>query len=212
LHHVMFDIDGTLVLSTEFDGNCFYEAVYEVLGSRLNKDWTKYTYVSDAGILDQHIRENGLGDRRELIFADVKNLFIEKITRYLENTALQEVPGASRFITKLQQIDGLTISIATGGWQETALMKLESVGIDIGDIPIASSNHHYARTEIMRIAKAKAVGKTEVPCTYFGDGEWDKIACEELGFNFVLVGENRFHHQNIKDFRKARQAIEYMGM
>ncbi len=59
----MFDIDGTLVLSDEFDGKCFLAAIYEVLGHTLDTDWTRYLYVSDAGILDQHIREKGLQTR-----------------------------------------------------------------------------------------------------------------------------------------------------
>jgi len=91
-------------------------------------------------------------------------------------------------------------------------MKLESADIDVSDIPIASSDNHYARTEIMKIAEEKAVGKNRVPCTYFGDGEWDKMACEELGFNFVLVGEKIYHQQNIMDFSNAKQAMAFIGL
>jgi len=212
LHHVMFDVDGTLVMSDAFDGKCYLEAVYEVLGHSLDTDWTKYTYVSDAGILDQHISEIGLDDIKEKIFADVKATFIKKIAVHLKGNPVQQISGASKFLTELRQIENLTLSIATGGWQETALMKLESADIDVRDIPIASSNNHYARTEIMKIAEEKAVGKNGVPCTYFGDGEWDKIACEKLGFNFVLVGERTYHHQNIKDFSNAKQAMVFIGL
>jgi len=120
--------------------------------------------------------------------------------------------GASKFLFELRQIRDLTLSIATGGWHETALMKLEAADIDVRDIPIASSNNHYARTEIMKIAKEKAVGHTEVICTYFGDGEWDKLACEELGFNFVLIGERTDHHQNIRDFSDLEQAMPFIGL
>lgn len=212
LHHVMFDVDGTLVMSDEFDGNCYLEAVYEVLGHSLDTDWTKYTYVSDAGILDQHIRESGLDDKKEKILADVKGTFIEKIANHLRDNPVQQVPGASAFITELRQVENLTLSIATGGWYETALMKLESADIDVSDIPVASSDNHYARTEIMKIAQQKAIGKNGGPCTYFGDGEWDKMACEELDFNFVLVGERTYHHQNIIDFSNARQAMAFIGL
>jgi len=208
----MFDVDGTLVMSDEFDGNCYLEAVYEVLGHSLDTDWKKYTYISDAGILDQHIRESGLDERREKIFADVKEAFVEKIASYLKDNSVQQVSGASKFLAELRQTENLTLSIATGGWHETALMKLEAAGIEIGDIPIASSNNHHVRTEIMKIAKEKAVGRNEVSCTYFGDGEWDKIACNELGFNFVLIGGRTYHYQNIKDFSDARQALAFIGL
>ncbi|MCP4768441.1 MAG: HAD family hydrolase [Gammaproteobacteria bacterium] len=208
----MFDVDGTLVLSDEFDGDCFLEAVYEVLGHSLDTDWMKYTYVTDAGILDQHISENGLHARRDNIRADVKKAFTEKIADYLKNNPAHQVPGASEFISELRRLENLSMSIATGGWYETALMKLDSAEIDISGIPIASSNNHFSRTKIMKIAEEKAVGKNEVPCTYFGDGEWDKKACEELGYNFVLVGERTFHSQNIMDFKNAKQALAFIGL
>ena len=64
----------------------------------------------------------------------------------------------------------------------------------------------------MKIAERKAIGKNGGPCTYFGDGEWDKMACQELGFNFVLVGERTYHHQNIMDFSNARQALAFIGL
>ncbi len=212
MYHVMFDVDGTLIMSDEFDGNCYLEAVYEVLGHRLDTDWTKYTHISDAGILDQHISEKGLHANREKIHADVKGTFVDKIANHLKNNPVQQVPGAFKFIDELRRIENLYLSIATGGWHETALMKLESADIDVVDIPIASSSNHFSRTEIMKIAEQKAVGKNRVPCTYFGDGEWDKKACEDLGFNFVLVGERTYHHQSIMNFDNASQAMAFIGL
>ncbi|MES9904987.1 MAG: HAD family hydrolase [Sedimenticola sp.] len=212
LRHVMFDVDGTLVLSDEFDGDCFIQAVYEVLGHNLDTDWTKYAYVSDAGILDQHIRESGLQTKRDSVRADVKKVFTEKIANCLKKNPAQPVPGASEFISELRRLENLSLSIATGGWYETALMKLESAGMDISNIPIASSNDHFSRSKIMKIAEEKAVGKIKVPCTYFGDGEWDKKACEELGYNFVLVGKRTYHNQNILDFKSEKQALAYIGL
>ena len=46
----MFDVDGTLVESYDFDGKCYVDAVYSVLGHHLNSDWRKYNNVTDAGI------------------------------------------------------------------------------------------------------------------------------------------------------------------
>jgi hypothetical protein len=57
-----------------------------------------------------------------------------------------------------------------------------------------------------------AVGTKRVPCTYFGDGEWDKRACKELGYNFVLVGEETSHCQSIPDFDNVTRAMEFIGL
>jgi len=80
--------------------------------------------------------------------------------------------------------DSVSLSIATGGWEETALLKLQSAGIDVSGIPIASSNDHYARIEIMKMARVKASACESFPVTYFGDAAWDQKACRELGYNF----------------------------
>ena len=38
----------------------------------------------------------------------------------------------------LRGVDNLSLSIATGGWRRTALMKLESARIDSSGLPMAS--------------------------------------------------------------------------
>lgn len=211
-HHVMFDVDGTLVQSEIFDGECYLEAVLEVVGHRLNPDWTIYTHVTDTGILDQFIDETGLQSEREKIQAEVKAAFLAKITDHLEYERAQPVDGASKFIAALRAKGNVSLSIATGGWLESARMKLESAEIDVSGIPIASSNEHFSRTEIMKIAAAKAVGGKRIPCTYFGDGEWDQRACEELGFKFILVGEKFEHDPCLRDFSNIGQALALLRL
>ena len=212
MHHVMFDIDGTLVQSVEFDGTCYFEAVYEVLGHRLDTNWGNYTFVSDAGILDQHIREHGLIAKRDEIHAAVREVFIFKIASQVKNAPVQEVSGAAALLAELRRQGDISVSIATGGWLETALIKLESAGIDVSGIPIASSNDHYSRVKIMKIAAARAAIAKGVSCTYFGDGEWDKQACEELGYSFVLVGEKSFHDPCILDFSNIDRVLAFIGV
>ncbi len=212
LHHVMFDIDGTLVQSDVIDGECYLEAVLEVVGHRVDPDWRNYTHITDTGILDQVIGEVGLQAERERLQAEVKAAFVAKITHHLKASRVQPVEGASEFIDSLRRRGTIGLSIATGGWLETARMKLESAGIDVSGIPIASSNDHFSRTEIMKIAAAKAVDGKRIPCTYFGDGEWDKKACEELGFSFVLVGDKVEHDRRLRDFLNTDQALAFLGL
>jgi len=208
----MFDVDGTLVLSDDFDGRCYFEAVREVLGHDLDTDWTRYSHVSDAGILEHIVQWNEGPVSPVGLRSAVKEVFVEKVATHLQNNPVQQVPGASAFISRLREFEDLSMSIATGGWRETALMKLESAGIDVSGIPVASSNDHFSRTRIMTIARQRAGGDDESACTYFGDGEWDRRACEDLGYNFVLVGANASHHQRIKDFSNTKQALAYLGL
>jgi hypothetical protein len=44
------------------------------------------------------------------------------------------------------------VAIATGGWRESAVMKLERVGIPIGGVPIATADEHLSREDIIGAA------------------------------------------------------------
>ena len=210
--HVMFDVDGTLVQSYEFDEQCYLQAVLEVLGEPLYSDWDSYTHVTDSGILDHHLKLIGLFDKSTEIHSQVKNTFINKIKQRISAYPVKEIPGASSFINKLKTIGSISISIATGGWLETAMLKLDAAGIDISDIPIASSNDHFSRAEIMKISSAKSNIRPNHNITYFGDALWDKNACEELGYNFILVGSKTSHRQKIIDFTSVNKSMSFIGL
>lgn len=79
------------------------------------------------------------------------------------------------------------VAIATGCWRQSALLKLESAGFDIDGVPLVTSDEFPARIDIMRGA-LQSTGSDCAPVTYFGDAEWDRRACLELGWNFVAVG------------------------
>lgn len=212
MQHVMFDVDGTLVESYKFDEECYINAIYQILGHDIDSGWTKYQHVSDAGILDQHLKKYNLLHKREAIHAQVKLAFIDNIKKHLMQFPAKEVRGAAEFISFLRKQKNVSLSIATGGWAETAQLKLESAGIDVSDISMASSDDHYSRTEIMKLALSKAAVKADNSLTYFGDAEWDKKACEELQFNFVLVGNRVKHKQTVKDYSELKFACKFIGL
>lgn len=207
----MFDIDGTLVRSYDLDSICYIDAVREVTGICVDPDWSKYHHVTDAGILEEIVEVNGLSYRKK-IHEKVKAIFIKKLERSISKQSVQEIPGAASFLARLNAMSNVTVSLATGGWYETAALKLTSAGIDYSAFPMASANDSSSRTEIMKIAVSRVANAKNWPCTYFGDGIWDKRACEELGFNFILVG-NRFKNQaNILNFVSVDEAMSFIPL
>jgi phosphoglycolate phosphatase-like HAD superfamily hydrolase len=212
LHHVMFDVDGTLVESFKFDEECYLDAVFRTLGRNIDTDWSKYPHISDSGILDHYLAKHDLLHHREETHAQVKSVFIKNIKDHLSRSPAKKVFGAAEFISHLQKQKNVSLSIATGGWGETARLKLASAGLDITGIPMASSNDHYSRIEIMKLALRKAAVTPGHKLTYFGDAEWDKKACEELQFNFVLVGNRIEHSQAVSDFEASYQACRFIGL
>lgn len=210
MHHVMFDIDGTLVQSCDFDEEIYAAAVEKVVGFKIDRNLSHYRHVTDAGILREVIGRHGLDGKAEEIQSQVKKIFIHEISNHIGKYPVQEVPGASSFLNYLASLDNVVVSIATGGWFETAVQKLDAAGFHYSKEFISSSDDHFKRTEIMKTARAKHSGYEEAACTYFGDGIWDREACQELGFNFVLVGDRTRHRQMISDFSSADEVMAYI--
>ncbi|MCG7495658.1 haloacid dehalogenase-like hydrolase [Vibrio sp. Of7-15] len=212
VHLVMFDIDGTLIKSCVFDADCFCEAVRDVTGYELNTDWESYNNITDTGILDEFISQKGLEDQREHLQRSVKEKFIQLVESHLTSSPAREIEGSINFLKYLQSREDVEIAIATGGWEQTAKAKLKSAGFDISGIAFASSTDHCQRVGVMQVAEARCQYQDFVSKTYFGDGVWDKKACEDLAYNFVLVGNKLTHSQQIDHFKNTQQALIHIGI
>ena len=208
----MFDLDGTLVESCDFDSECLVAAVKDVLGVSIDSDWNKYQHVTVSGILNQIIDEYFPGHDREKIKLSVKENFIARIEGYLSRHGASAVEGAAEFLTVLARRNDIVVALATGDWLETARLKLTAANIHLPGIPIASASDHYSRIEIMKKAEGKTGDSQYASKTYFGDGPWDLEASSELGYNFVLVGSRVSHHQRINDFKEVDAALNYIGL
>ena len=213
--HVMFDIDGTILESFEFDEILFLEAVEEVTSLEISKDWSTYPHVTDRGILQSVIQRYSLKTSLEEFEADVKPIFVHKVNQHLKHHSVKEIPGAKKFLVELLNHECFRISIATGGWLESALLKLKSANINIDAIPIASADDHFSRIHIMRTAIHKSSQTLKyIPrieeFTYFGDGSWDKMAAEELGMNLIIVGDKVKHSQTIMNFNDIDNILTYI--
>jgi phosphoglycolate phosphatase-like HAD superfamily hydrolase len=187
-HAVIFDIDGTLLNSSDQDDRIYREAVNHVLGDvRLRPSLLHYNPVTDTGILLQILADNRLPADPNLIAA-VKRQFCQRIEAFvLEQGPFDELPGARSVIGRLQNSENHCLAIATGGWRQSAEIKLKTAGFDIGSIPLATSDEASERTQIMEIA-LMSIGEDVASVTYFGDGLWDQVACECLGWAFRAVG------------------------
>lgn len=206
----MFDIDGTLVDSYDMDSQCFIDAVKDVTGLSINSDWSKYQHVTDSGILNEILFSQGHADSEE-VKVKVKQSFLKNLEASIALRPVKEIPGAATFLKRLQSMNNIVVSLATGGWRESAILKLESANINFFSIPLVSSNDHYSKVEIMKLAANRATNNL-YPCTYFGDGVWDKKACSSLGYNFVLVGKKFAHNPSIINFQSTESALACVGL
>ena len=212
MHLIMFDIDGTLVESNDFDSECYQAAIQDVLGALIHTDWDKYDHPTDSGILNQVIDELHLQEDRDSIATSVKERFLHRISTHLTKHKASPIPGAPEFLARLTARGDVKVAMATGGWLESAKLKLNAAAIDFTGIPIASSSDHFSKIEIMKIAELRAGSNRYGSRTYFGDGSWDLKASEALGYNFVLVGDRIEYDPSIPDFTSAGDTLAHFGV
>ena len=185
---VIFDIDGTLLHSVEADEMLLTQAIQTVIDNAVIRPaYGDYTHMSDAGILAGVLEDNAI-DVTSSVGIEIKRYFIQLLTEHVEtNGPFPQFPGARGYIQKYVDSPGHAVGIATGCWRDSALLKLESAGFGDLVVPVATSDDAMDRIGIMQHALSQLSGEF-ASVTYYGDGEWDRRATEELGWNFVPVG------------------------
>lgn len=198
MHATIFDIDGTLLQSVAVDDALYREAVSAVLGPvRLRPSLHEYDYVTDTGVLVQILADNNLPAEPEPM-EEIKSYFVESLRRHIEKHGpFVEIPGAADLLRSLSGSTSHAVAIATGGWRESAELKLKSAGFEFEHFPLVTANDHHERTGIMEIALSH-LGSSFKSVTYYGDGPWDRDACRSLGWEFVAVGPEL---GGLEDFR-----------
>ena len=187
---IIFDIDGTLIESLAIDSDLYFSSISAVLGPvEFRENLNDYDHVTDSGIIAQVMEDNALPPSSNTIDS-IRSRFVAGLTEHIETDGpFPVIPGATHFIDKLRISKGHDVAIATGGWRLSALLKLQTSGLDVKGIPVISCDDSPSRTEIMRIALSKLENEYE-SVTYFGDAEWDRRACETLGWGFIPVGSD----------------------
>jgi phosphoglycolate phosphatase-like HAD superfamily hydrolase len=184
----IFDIDGTLLQSDANDDALYLESVRDVLGDvSLRPTWRMYSQYTAAGILAEILNDNAIDATSERVAA-VRDRFVDSVRRHVsEHGPFAEIPGARAFVQSLHDSNTHRIAYATGGWLGSALLKLSLSGFPVAGVPLATSDDHFDRREIMLHALRQLGGVFDT-VTYYGDGHWDALAAKALGWQFVPVG------------------------
>ncbi len=194
---LVFDIDGTLTDTKPVDDRSFIAAFEDEFDtSASDVDWETFTHVTDSGLLNE-LYETCFG---RPVTQDETTRFRTRFFDYLEGelgadpSGFGEIPGAARFIEHCMGRTDLSIAFATGSWKRSAGIKLKAARIPHSDLPLATSDDHISRTDIVLTAIARSRSAFQATdfekIVYFGDGKWDLLTTSALGIPFIGV-DNR---------------------
>lgn len=225
MKYIIFDIDGTLTNTTEIDDLCYTQAIAETFGfSNFNTNYGHYENTTDSGILHQLSIERR---NRPCTVTEIEN-FIDCFCNMLEIAYekqahyFREIPKAGKIIRQLTRHEDLKVGLATGGWKQSALFKLQCADINIEGCSAASfAQDAFARRDIIghtisKMNKRHNANPELTEIIYVGDGQWDYQATQQLGIQFIGIENKKLAHIpdiiRIADYDELEQHIGLMTL
>ncbi len=192
MHLVMFDIDGTLTETMRIDEECYVRSLMDVFGfADIDTDWSRYPRTTDSGIFDDVFTSRiGKSPTAEDV-SRFRQHYIRLLAAISSPSSFAPVAGAGKLLSRLAQGHTYRVSLATGGWSDSARLKMARAGMRFDDHPAASADDAFDRESIMRISRQRATERYGAPfasTVYVGDGVWDARACRNLDIPFIGIG------------------------
>src|SRR4029077_6331539 len=117
--------------------------------------------------------------------------FIQLLTAASSQSPFAPVAGADRLLSRLAQSSSHRVSLATGGWRDSARFKKANAGMCFDDHPAASADDALDRESVMRLSRQRAAeryGEAFACTVYVGGGVWGARACRSVGVPFICIG------------------------
>ena len=197
---VLFDIDGTLLLSDGAGRRAIHRALIEIFGETGPEDH-RFDGKTDPQIVRELMRSVGhedahIDERMQELF----NRYVACLREELQDPAYQAaaLPGVPALLDALAKRDDVTLGLLTGNLVDGARAKLEAVGIDPELFRVgAYGTDHELRPQLPEIAqrRAREALGIEVPgsCVIIiGDTPADVECGRGIGARAIGVATGRY--------------------
>jgi len=197
---VLFDIDGTLLLSDGAGRRAIQRALIEVFGTTGPLDY-HFDGKTDPQIVRELMRLAGHGDERiDLGMASLLTRYVECLHEELADRGHRAytLPGVPQLLDALESKSNVILGLLTGNLEQGARAKLAAVGLDVGRFRIgAYGSDHEHRHELPAIARDRSRGVLgiDVPgerIVVIGDTPADLTCGKSLGASAIGVATGRY--------------------
>src|SRR5207237_2345941 len=160
MHLVMFDIDGTLTETMKVDEECFVRSFKDVFGfDDINTDLSHYPRTTDSGIFhDVFTSRIGRTPTAQEV-SRFRQYFVQLLVAASSQSPFVPVAGADRLLSRLAHGGSHRVSLATGGWCDSARLKMASAGMWFDDHLAASGDDVLDRECIMGLSMEPGVAR-----------------------------------------------------
>ena len=204
---VLFDIDGTLLLSDGAGRRAINRALQEVYGSSGPRDYP-FDGKTDPQIVRELMRLSGHGDEHiDARMAQLFERYVECLHEELRSPSHRAytLPGVPELLDELERRSDVILGLLTGNLAQGARAKLEAVGLDPDRFRVgAFGSDHEHRPELPAIARSRTRERLGVDVSgahmvVIGDTPADLTCGWSLGARAIGVATGRY---SVDDLRK----------
>jgi phosphoglycolate phosphatase-like HAD superfamily hydrolase len=164
---ILFDIDGTLLLTQRAGTLSMQAAARELFGDQFTFDAIELGGWLDPLIWDAVARANGIEDpasHHDRFRATYLRHFQDRLAR---NPTVTALPGVTELIEALSQETDTCLGLLTGNYPETGRMKIEAAGLDLDSFAVSVwgvDGAHRRELPVVAMAQyATHTGRTIAP-------------------------------------------------
>jgi len=211
---VLFDIDGTILLSAGAGKRAFNRALIDIFGST-GPDDHPFGGKTDPQIARELMRMEGHGDEH---IDDRMTALLDRYVGYLHEELatgaadMRVMPGIRELLDALDARDDAIVGLLTGNHIAGARAKLAAAGIDIDRFRVgAFGSDHEVRGELPRVAQQRAREQLGVDVAgsdvvVIGDTPADIDCGRAIGARAIAVATG---HHSVEELASHRPAAVF---
>jgi len=204
---ILFDIDGTLLLTRGQGMLAMQDAGRELVGPHFSIDGADYSGRLDPLIWRQLCEINGVADADGLHDAFRAAYLANLKQRFDDGAAVEILPGVAELIGGLQAEDEITLGLVTGNYPETGQLKIETGGLDFEVFTVfgwGSDGDHRRDLPRVAIERYEATNGGRIDrerVVIIGDTPHDVDCARHNGCRSLAVATGRFALDDLREHR-----------
>ena len=202
---VLFDIDGTLLITRGHGVAAMQEVGRSLFGSGFRSDGVDFAGRLDPLILGDLFEFSGVA-RTEANFGAMRAGYAAELNRRLAKAPPLALAGGAELVRAVAEHPGTIAGVLTGNFGECGAAKLASIGIDPAIFEISvwgdDSPHeppHRDHLPGVALARAEAAGMGRVRGVVIGDTPHDVRCAHAHGMRAIGVATGRFGVDELSD-------------
>jgi phosphoglycolate phosphatase-like HAD superfamily hydrolase len=207
---VLFDVDGTLILTGGAGMRAYYRAMHSVFDIKVDGEFIRPDGKTDPLIAKELLAHFNLMDRwcdssRDALFASYLGYLEEEMCRARDDGLIRVLPGVENLLQRLSGQADLGVGLVTGNLEQGARIKLEKAGL-YGYFRFGGyGSDSEDRTAITRIGIQRGIqfaAPAPVEAAFvIGDTPLDIIHGRAAGAKVIAVASARYNLDDLQSYQ-----------